>query len=59
MNHPSTRRHFLATTALAACSLPAAPSARRVGLAFSLYGMKTLPVAGALNACTHGCPLAA
>ncbi len=53
MNLPSTRRHFLATAALAACSLPAAAPARRVGLGFSLYGMKALPVADALRVCAE------
>ena len=53
MNHPLTRRHFLATAALSACSLPAAAPARRVGLGFSLYGMKTLPVADALRVCAE------
>lgn len=48
-----TRRQFLATAALAACSLPAAAPARRVGLGFSLYGMKSLPVAEALRACAE------
>ena len=53
MNHLFTRRQFLATAALAACSLPAAAPARRVGLGFSLYGMKTLPVADALRVCAE------
>ena len=53
MNYPFTRRQFLATAALAACSLPAAAPARRVGLGFSLYGMKTLPVADALRVCAE------
>lgn len=53
MNYPLSRRQFLATTALAACSLPAAAPARRVGLGFSLYGMKTLPAADALRVCAE------
>ena len=53
MNTSLTRRQFLASTAFAACSLDAAPAARRVGLGFSLYGMKTLPVEQALRACAE------
>ncbi|MFA6545300.1 MAG: sugar phosphate isomerase/epimerase [Limisphaerales bacterium] len=53
MNYPLSRRQFLATAALAACSLSAAAPARRVGLGFSLYGMKTLPVEQALRVCAE------
>lgn len=52
MNRSFTRRQFLATAALAACSLPAAIP-RRIGLGFSLYGMKTLPVDQALRVCAE------
>ncbi|MBI5802578.1 MAG: sugar phosphate isomerase/epimerase [Verrucomicrobia bacterium] len=54
-NNPSTRRQFLQTTAIAALasSVQAAVHPRRVGLGFSLYGMKTLPVEQALRVCAE------
>jgi sugar phosphate isomerase/epimerase len=47
------RRTFLQTTALLACSLPARAAASNISLGFSLYGMKSLPIADALKTCAE------
>ena len=54
-NNSPSRRQFLQTAALAALasSASAAAPGRRVGLGFSLYGMKTLPVEQAIRVCAE------
>ncbi|HEY6169912.1 MAG TPA: sugar phosphate isomerase/epimerase [Verrucomicrobiae bacterium] len=48
-----TRRTFLQSAALLAASLPARAAGTKVSLGFSLYGMKSLPLADALKTCAE------